>query len=79
MKALKCRILLVIALSMLSMVAFAQDLTVTGTVTDSTGEPLVGANVVVLNSKTPQGVMTDLDGNFSITVQKNSLLEVSFI
>lgn len=79
MKAFKCRFLLVIALSMLSVVSFAQELTVSGTVTDSTGEPLVGANVVVLDTKTPHGVMTDLDGNFTIAVQKNSLLEVSFI
>jgi TonB-linked SusC/RagA family outer membrane protein len=79
MIAFKCRFLLVIALSMLSSVLFAQNFSVSGVVTDASGEPLMGATVAVLNSEPPKGVMTDLDGNFNITVPGNSLIEVSYI
>lgn len=37
---------------------------VTGTVTDKAGEPIIGANVLVKG--TSQGIITDLDGNFTL-------------
>jgi hypothetical protein len=44
--------------------------TVTGTVTDErTGEPLIGATVLVRN--TTRGAVADLDGRFSITIEGN--------
>lgn len=48
--------------------AFAQGgkLTVEGTVLDELGEPMIGAGVLVKN--TVVGVITDLDGHYSITV-----------
>ena len=43
--------------------------TLTGTVVDETdGTPIVGANVIIKNSKT--GVITDLDGRFSISINE---------
>ncbi len=49
-----------------------------GTVTDATGEPIIGATVVVAGTTT--GTVTDIDGNFSLSVPNNSFkLEVSFI
>ncbi|MCR5395813.1 MAG: TonB-dependent receptor, partial [Bacteroidales bacterium] len=52
--------------------------TVTGTVIDNIGEPVIGANVVI--NGTTQGVTTDIDGNFSITnVPENATLHISFI
>jgi len=79
MEAFKCKFLLVIALLLSGFVLSAQNLSVSGTVTDATGEPLAGANVIVLDSASPIGAMTDLDGGFSISVPKNSLIEVSFL
>ena len=43
-----------------------QGISITGTVVDTNGEPLPGVNVVIKG--TTQGVMTDIDGGFSITV-----------
>ena len=50
---------------------------VTGTVTDAKGEPLLGVNVVVKG--TTNGTITDLDGKYSLEVEPNSLLVVSYI
>ena len=61
----------VIALSVLP--ALAQ-ITVTGTVTDKTGEPLIGASVLVMG--TQNGSATDLNGNFTPRMwQKEPLSE----
>ena len=63
---------------MLSLPIHAQNkITVTGSVSDSTQEPLVGASVVVKG--TTQGVVTDIDGNFEIQVASEAELEVSYI
>ena len=50
---------------------------VTGSVTDVKGEPLLGVNVVVKG--TTNGTITDLDGNFTLEVEPNSILEISYI
>lgn len=46
---------------------YAQNVTVTGTVLDSTGEPVIGANVKVAG-KSSIGTITDFEGNFSLSV-----------
>ncbi len=57
---------------------YAQDVSVSGTVvSQSDGEPLIGASVFVKGSKT--GVATDLDGKFTIKAQKGATLLVSSI
>jgi outer membrane receptor protein involved in Fe transport len=56
---------------------FAQEKTITGTVTDETGLPLPGATVVVEN--TTRGVSTDFDGNYSINATENEVLIFSFV
>lgn len=53
------------------------DRRITGRVTDTTGEPVVGANVSVKGTTT--GVVTDADGVFSIEAQPGSRIEISFI
>ena len=54
-------------------IAFAQKITVTGVITDSkTGEPLSGAAVLVKG--TPNGVVADNDGNYSISVPADATL-----
>ena len=55
----------------------AQNVTVTGTVTDQFGDPVIGATVKVVGSTV--GVVTDLDGNYSISVPSNGKLEYSYI
>jgi TonB-linked SusC/RagA family outer membrane protein len=56
--------------------SFAQEKTVTGTVSDNSG-PLPGANVVVQGSKT--GTQTDVDGKFSIKAKAGDVLVFSFV
>ncbi|MDE6181361.1 MAG: SusC/RagA family TonB-linked outer membrane protein [Phocaeicola sp.] len=61
----------------LSIDAFAQQMTVKGLVKDTTGEPVIGANVVVKG--TTNGTITDFDGNFQLTANKGDLIVISFI
>ena len=58
--------------------ASAQRFTAKGVVVDSNGEPVIGAAVALKGNETV-GVITDLDGNFSMTVDQNAVLVVSFI
>ena len=51
--------------------------TVTGTVTDVSGEPIIGANIRIKGTTT--GTITDIDGNFSIEAEPQSVIEVSCI
>ena len=59
-----------------STVVMAQN-KVSGTVLDATGEPLIG--VSVLEAGTSNGVVTDFDGNFTLTVKQGANLVVSYI
>lgn len=61
----------------MSVGAFAQQITVKGLVKDSTGEPVIGANVLVKG--TTNGTITDFDGNFTITANKGDIIVFSFI
>ena len=53
----------------------AQNINVSGTISDLNGEPVIGAAVQVQN--TTQGVVTGADGTYSISVPRNAVLEVS--
>ena len=55
----------------------AQQLTVTGTVTDANDNPLIGAAVAV--EGTQNGVITDFNGNYSIQVGANQTLKFSYV
>ena len=55
----------------------ARNTTVKGTVKDATGEPVIGATVKVKGST--MGVITDIDGNYTIDCPSNATLEVSYI
>ena len=50
---------------------------VKGTITDASGIPIIGANVMVKG--TTNGTITDFDGNFSLEVSEGDLLEISYI
>lgn len=78
LKRLARRALATLSLSMLCLVAFAQGRQVTGTVVDGTGETVIGANVLVVG--TTNGVITDIDGNFTLQdVPADAKLQISFI
>ncbi len=75
------RILLVGALLVgVSMAAWAQkvSLKVTGKVTDSMDEPIIGANVIE-EGTVSNGTITDVDGNFVLNVAANATLKVTYI
>lgn len=62
----------------ISVSTFAQNITVKGTVTDQSGEALIGVTVQVQGTTT--GTITDMDGNFVLpNVPSNSTLEVSYV
>jgi iron complex outermembrane receptor protein len=61
---------------MTSAIAFAQS-TVTGVVTDKSGEPLVGASVIVKGTNT--GTSTNVDGQYSIKANKGGVLTFSYV
>jgi TonB-linked SusC/RagA family outer membrane protein len=54
-----------------------QGKTISGTVLDSSGEPIIGANVVIKG--TTNGTITDFDGNFSLSVPDGAVLQISYI
>ena len=57
--------------------ALAQNQTVTGTVLDEQGEPVIGATVTVAGTKT--ATITDFDGNYKISVPKGAKVTISYI
>lgn len=72
------RILLLALMTFMTTAAMAQDdITVTGTVVDNTGEPIIGASVV--QKGTSNGSVTDLDGNFTFKAPKGSTITISYI
>ena len=85
MKCCKCKswlgrkfLFTVVAFVLSGVIAFAQTKTVTGTIVDEFGEPIIGANVLVKG--TTNGAVTDIDGNYSITgVSDSDELVVSYI
>ncbi len=55
----------------------AQQINISGTVTDPTGEPLIGVSVTVPGTKT--GAATDIDGNYSIQADAKAKLKFSYV
>lgn len=56
-----------------------QKKTITGTVVDTQGDPVIGATIVIKEDLT-QGTVTDIDGKFSLSnVPENALLQISFV
>ena len=69
--------IVVVMVLCLSFPALAQKITVTGTVTDKSGEPLIGASV--LAKGTQQGTAIDFDGVYHIDVDANATLVFSYV
>lgn len=65
------------ALLLSSFAAMAQQINVSGTVTDASGEPVIGASVVAVDSQ--GGTTTDIDGNYVVSVDPKGKLRFSYI
>ena len=76
---MKTKINLFLTLTMVFFVQFifAQDRIVSGKVSDNTGLPLPGVNILIKGS--PTGVQTDMDGNYSIKANDNQVLVFTFL
>ena len=72
------RYVLLFFAAMISLSVSAQNVTVKGTVKDNTGETVIGASVVE-KGNTTNGAITDLDGNFMLTVPSDATLVFSYI
>lgn len=62
---------------MFTVTASAQQKTIKGTVVDATGEPLIGVNVSVKG--TTIGIITDINGNYTLEVPSKSTIVFSYI
>ncbi|KAB1067476.1 SusC/RagA family TonB-linked outer membrane protein [Tamlana haliotis] len=69
--------ILTLLLALVVQLSFAQDKTISGTVTDDTGLPLPGTTVLVKG--TTNGTSTDFDGNYSIETRTGQVLVFSFV
>lgn len=73
----KLKVILTLLLVLVVQLSFAQQKTVTGTVTDDNGLPLLGVNVLVQGTNT--GTQTDFDGRYSLQASPGDVLVFSFI
>jgi len=71
------RMVLSVALWVVTIVLFAQNITVTGRVLDEQDEPLPGVTITVVGST--RGVITDIDGNYTIDAKSTDQLLFSFV
>lgn len=72
------RLSLLVVTLLFAQIATAQERKVSGTVTDSASEPLIGVNVMVKGADS-FGAITDLDGKYSLDVPSDAVLVVSYI
>jgi len=63
--------------AMVAPVSMQQGKRVTGTVTDAKGETIIGANIV--EKGTTNGTITDVNGNFTLDVRDNAVLQISYV
>lgn len=69
--------LLTLLLVFLMQLTFAQEKTISGVVSDESGLPLPGVNVIIKGTST--GTQTDFDGNYSITVNTGNIIVFSYV
>jgi|AGTN01.3.fsa_nt_gi TonB-linked outer membrane protein, SusC/RagA family/TonB-dependent outer membrane receptor, SusC/RagA subfamily, signature region len=66
------------ATGMQAVVVEQQRKLITGTIVDVNSEPIIGANIVEVGT-TSNGTITDVDGNFSLHVDENAIIRISYI
>ena len=69
--------ILTLILAFVVQITFAQDKAVSGTVSDDSGMPIAGVNIIVQG--TASGTQSDFDGNYSIMVDESSSLTFSYV
>ncbi len=69
--------ILTLLLALVVQLTFAQQKTITGTVTDDTGLPLPGANVIIKG--TSSGTQTDFDGNYTVSANVGQTIAFSYV
>ncbi|MAQ75273.1 MAG: SusC/RagA family TonB-linked outer membrane protein, partial [Aquimarina sp.] len=69
--------ILTLLLAFVVQLTFAQEKTISGTVTDQSGLPLPGVNIVIKGTST--GTQTDFDGNYSVKANKGAVLAYSYL
>ncbi|MFV0392268.1 MAG: carboxypeptidase-like regulatory domain-containing protein, partial [Paludibacteraceae bacterium] len=57
--------------------AFAQKISISGVVSDTSGEPVIGASVI--EKGTTNGMMTNIDGRFTLNVEPNGAIVISYV
>lgn len=72
----KCQMGLTMLALLMCQWLFAQEITVSGTVTGNDGEPLIGATVLIQG--TSEGTVTDFNGAYSLTAPSDATLEFSY-
>lgn len=79
MESMKQTFLIALLFMIACITVQAQDLQVSGTVISKTdGEPIIGASVVEVGNNI-NGTITDIDGNFSLSVKKDAQLTISYV
>ena len=73
----KFSVMLTLLLALVVQISFAQQKTVSGTVSDDSNIPLPGATIIIKG--TSSGTTTDFDGNFTIQASAEDTLEISFV
>ena len=76
-QSLKIRLAFILLTMLMPLSILAQDIQVQGVVKDPTGETVIGATV--MQKGTSNGTVTDLDGNFSLSVPADATLTISYI
>ena len=69
--------ILTLLLALVVQISFAQEKTISGTVTDDSGLPLPGVNIIV--KSTTNGTQSDFDGNYSISTEVGQSLVYSYV
>lgn len=72
----RCRFVMILAFCFISTGLYAQKVAVSGTVQDAMGEVLIGASVI--EKGTSNGTITDIDGNFTLSVASDATIQVSY-
>lgn len=76
---MKKKLNLLLVLMVFPLMFFAQtQVNVNGKIVDTKGEPIIGANVIELGNRT-NGTVSDIDGNFTLSVQQGATLSISYI
>lgn len=68
---------LIILMSFIPLLAMSQTVTIKGVIKDVSGEPVVGASIT--ETGTSNGIIADLDGNFTLKVSPKATLTISFM